>query len=252
MLTAPDDRPDGRRREYLTQGRQYRDCDPELFDWLQQTVGSEQCRQTAKIESSGLLGRAVFQSGILTDGQSQRNAYFTEGVGLFAGCDIVFFDPDNGMEIKSTRPGRKGSCKFLLWNEVVQAFGAGSSVLVYQHFPREKRDTYIARMAEELRQRTDATTICSYRTPHVLFLLACQDKHSKRFCTQLAEIQAHWARRGSDGKRLCHPTAHRLPSRRPEPISLVAKNPVQTCQPSPVPSNRPISRPAAPDFGYNI
>jgi len=33
-------------------------------------------------------------------------------------CDLIFFDPDNGLEVKSRQLGSKGSNKYLYLNEV--------------------------------------------------------------------------------------------------------------------------------------
>jgi len=134
MLTEPDRRADGRFLAYLNEPTRYRHHDPKLFDWLQQVVQVERDRRTARIEASTLLGLASFQSKILADGRSARRNYFAECAARFERCDMVFFDPDNGLEIKSTLRGRKHSCKYLYWDEVCATFTAGSSVLIYQHF----------------------------------------------------------------------------------------------------------------------
>jgi hypothetical protein len=193
MLTEPDGGTDGKFLAYLYQPKKYRHRDPDLFDWLQQIVGVEKDRRTARIEESTLFGSALFKSEILADNRFKRSEYFTECTSRFASCDLIFFDPDNGLEIKSTRRGRKGSCKFLYWDEACGTFDAGSSVLIYQHFIYEERGAFIARMAKELQRRTRAATVFSYRTPHVLFLLASQERHAAGFRRQLAALPPFWA-----------------------------------------------------------
>src|SRR5580765_8354193 len=134
MLTEADSRPDGKSLAYLRQPTNYRDRDSDLFDWLHQVVAIEEDRRTVRIEGSQMLGRCAFHSKILTDDLRQRQGYFKECIEKFAGCDLVFFDPDNGLEIKTIRCGQKNSCKFLYWDEARGLFDAGSSVLSYQHF----------------------------------------------------------------------------------------------------------------------
>lgn len=192
MLTAPDGSTDGRLLAYLCNPRKYRDRDPELFDWLKQVVGCERDRRTARIEGSALLGSVSFQSRILTDSYSERREYFSECATRFGGCDIVFFDPDTGLEIKSTPRGRKDSCKYLYWNEVSKAFTAASSVLIYQHYPREHRAGYIARLARALLERTHAARVFSFGTPNVLFLLASQERHVAAFRERVSTIRSGW------------------------------------------------------------
>jgi hypothetical protein len=193
MLTEPDGRTDGNFLAYLARPRTYRQADPELFDWLKQVIDVEHDRRTARIEGSALLGPASFQSSILTDCEGERSEYFSWCSTLFASSDLVFFDPDNGLETKSTLRGRKDSRKYLYWYEVSNTFTAGSSVLIYQHFIRENREGFVARMTYELRERTRAATVFSFTTPHVLFLLASQQRHAAAFRRRLVVIRAIWA-----------------------------------------------------------
>ena len=193
MLTAPDGRNDGEFLAYLAQPKKYQHRDPELFDWLAQVVGEEKDRRTARIEPSTILGSAVFQSRLLIDALPDRDAYFAECAEKFAGCDLVFFDPDNGLEIKSVPRGRRDSCKFLYWQELSRTFVSGASVLIYQHFIREERGRFTARMAEELRRRLNPSTVFTFRTPHVLFLLAAQEQHVLGFRNALTVLRSHWS-----------------------------------------------------------
>jgi len=193
MLTPADGRTDGEFLAYLGQPKKYRHRDSALFDWLRQVVGEEKDRRTARIEASTILRSALFQSRLLTDPLNDRVAYFAECAEKFAGCDLVFFDPDNGLEIKSTIRGRRDSSKFLYWQEVIGTFNTGASVLIYQHFIREERGGFSARMAEELRRRLSPAAVFTFRTPHVLFLLAAHERHVLGFRKQLAGFRSHWS-----------------------------------------------------------
>jgi hypothetical protein len=192
MLTEADGRTDGKLLSYLGKPATYRQHDAELFDWLKQVVEVEADRRTARMEASDLLGSASFQSRTLTDRENERNDYFSECSARFSDCDLVFFDPDNGLEVKSKRRGHKKSCKYLFWEEVCNTFAACSSVLIYQHFPRKEREQYIGKLSSELRERTRAATVFSFRTPNVLFLLASQERHAGAFRVRLAGIRSNW------------------------------------------------------------
>lgn len=195
MLTAPDGRNDGKFLAYLGQPEKYRHRDPDLFDWLGQVVGEAKDRRTARIEGSRILEPALFQSRLLTDSLRDREAYFAECAEKFARADLVFFDPDNGLEVKSTARGRRDSSKYLYWQEVSATFASGASVVIYQHFIREKRGAFSARMAEELRRRLNPAAVFTFRTPHVLFLLAARERHVLGFREQLAVFGSHWSPR---------------------------------------------------------
>jgi len=192
MLTERDNRADGNFLGYLARPGLYRHRDPELFDWLKQVIEVEEDRRIARIESSTLLGTAVFQSTILPDRRVERSEYFLEGRTRFSGCDVVFFDPDNGIEIGSRPRGRRHSSKHLFWDEIVETFLLGSSVLIYQHFIREKRSSHTARIVEELRARTGAVAVFSFSTPHVLFILAAQGRHVDSFRGRKSAIESDW------------------------------------------------------------
>ena len=191
MLTEGDNRADGNLLGYLSKPKEFRHRDPELFDWLRQVVAVEQDRRTARIEGADLLGAAVFQSKILTDRRSDRLEYFSDCSDRLACCDLIFFDPDMGLEVSKPR-GRKLSCQYLYWDEVQETFEAGSSVLIYQHFPRQKREEYIPRVAQQLKERTGAGAVFSFHTSHVLFILAAQDRHVDSFRGRKSVIEFNW------------------------------------------------------------
>jgi hypothetical protein len=78
------------------------------------------------------------------------------------------------------------------WDELGETFRAGSSVLVYQYFIREKRVDYTARITNELKMRTGAAAVFSFTTPHVLFVLASQERHVNTFRGRLPIIESEW------------------------------------------------------------
>jgi len=177
MLTESDGRSDGRQVDYLKHPARFRSHDPELFDWLRVAIHDDKDRRTARIELSPLLGDAVFQSRMLKDSRAERDAYFAECRDLFGDRDLVFFDPDNGIE-RSIPAGRRGSSKYLYWNEIVATFKSGASILIYQHFPREERESFTTRLFGELRDRTESVHVHAWPTSRVVFLAAFHDRHS--------------------------------------------------------------------------
>jgi hypothetical protein len=192
MLTPDDARNDGKFISYLGTPQTWRAYDPVLFDRLSACVSEPEGRNLGCIEKAGILPNALFHSDVLRDGVSERRRYFAEVHARFADQDLVFFDPDNGLEIKSSPIGRKNSRKFLYWSELVDTYAAGHSVLVYQHFIREQRDRFITRIASEILQRTGAPALLAFRTPHVVFLLAMQSKHREHFNRQAAQVAQVW------------------------------------------------------------
>ncbi len=191
MLTGDDSRTDGRKVEYLSSPDKWREYDAELFDLLCQRVGTGD-RRIEAIEQSRCLPGALFHSDLLTDDRERRISYFREAERRLSSANLVFFDPDNGLEVGSCRVGNKNSCKYLYWAELESFFHSGRSVIIFQHFIREKRTTFIQRLVSELETRLAPGAVFAFRTPHVLFLLASQPSHVDWFRRQIHSLRAHW------------------------------------------------------------
>lgn len=170
MLTPDDGRSDGRFTIYLEQPEKWRELDPDLFGHLQDVVASGR-RDVRYAEQVGLIPGARFYGRALPDDLEGRRDYLNCFWQQAQGCDLVFFDPDNGMEVQSRPYGRKGSSKYLYWPELLETVGRSHSVLVYQHFSRVERTSFIFRMVEEMRTRTGIVPLYSFRTARVVFFL---------------------------------------------------------------------------------
>ena len=125
-----------------------------------------------------MLGTADYFYEIVPDAAEPRKVWVERLVKAASQSELVFLDPDNGLEVASRPFGRKYSSKYTYWREIAAIWETGASVLIYQHFRREKRDTFISRMADELHLRTGGI-VKTFRTPRVLFLLASQQRHSR-------------------------------------------------------------------------
>jgi hypothetical protein len=191
MLTPNDGRTDGKFIEYLDKPDKWRGFDPELFDALQPVVAGK-TRNVQAIEEAGILHGARFFSSVIPDGAPGRDAWFKGYWSHAAGTDLVFFDPDNGLEVKSVKRGNKNSSKFLYWSEVKKTADQGHSVLVYQHFPRAKRDLFISDKASELGHRCGVAEIVAFRTANVLFLLAAKEPHWDALVEGAEDVGRRW------------------------------------------------------------
>jgi hypothetical protein len=192
MLTPDDGRTDGRLIKYLDEPAKWRQFDPPLFDHLRQLVLSQKLRDIRGTEMPAILPSCRFAPGLLPDDAEGRTRYFQAFTDIAKGCDLIFFDPDNGIEVKSKPYGRRDSSKYVYWRELVEAFRGGHSLLVYQHFPRVKRGPFIERIARELVEKTGASEVYSFRTPRVLFLLAPQERHEEFFRVHSQKVQEAW------------------------------------------------------------
>lgn len=191
MLTPNDNRTDGQFTRYLNSPGQWKQFDSPLFEHLADCIRDGK-RHVSRIESTGVLQNAIYHRDLLSDIPEERSRYFEDMHERLQGVDLLFFDPDNGLEIKSRPYGRKQSSKFLYWHELTHAFSAGKSILLYQHFIREKREQFITRLSSELCRRLDVPEVLSFRTPHVVFFLISQPEHAQHFEERTAVVAEQW------------------------------------------------------------
>lgn len=191
MLTADDSRTDGKFVDYLARPARWRGYDPELFDSLATAVGVS--RHIGHARADGILGDVVCVDAAVPDHRQERRAFFTTAHRALGGVDLVFFDPDNGIEIPSCPSGRKNSSKYVMKSEIAATFAGGQSVLVYQHFIREERSGFLARLCSELQSLTGTGRVYCFRTARVAFLLLPQDGHEARIGNAANAIGQLWA-----------------------------------------------------------
>ena len=85
----------------------------------------------------------------------------------------------------------------MTWDEAERLWRTGSSVLIYQHYRREKRDAFVNRLARELRSRLPSASVEGFSTAHVLFLLAVQPKHVDVIRDAIALDLPRWQGQGT-------------------------------------------------------
>lgn len=190
MLTPDDGREDGKFVAYLTQPDRWRPFDPSLFDLLATALPAE--RRVSVIANSGLLGDSLFVDAVVPDNKPARTASFAKVQEKLRSAELVFVDPDNGLEIPSCPLGRRGSSKYVLSRELAELFGCGKSLLVYQHFRREERSAFVRRMSTSLRSATGAREVTCFQTSHVAFFLVAHPTHSVMLKPSARHVSERW------------------------------------------------------------
>ena len=145
----------------------FRDCDEELYDKLRASLFDdlgiiEHHRHTDLAESAGLLPQgAVFYSTPLSYSKelsssarlSLRKEWFAGALAKTACADLVFLDPDNGIECVSVkRTGNKGP-KYAFWEDMDAFIGRGQSIVVYHHLNRT--GSHLEQVERKLRQMNE-------------------------------------------------------------------------------------------------
>ena len=191
MLTANDQRSDGRKIRYLTEPKKWRRYDPALFDCLADAV-KRNTRTVRHIEHSGLLDTASFIHSRVPDNKLRRRHWLNESLKKLNGTDLIFFDPDNGIEVKSKPYGSSGSCKFIFWAEIQIAWAQGKALLIFQHFCREKRDHFINRLVSRLEHLLGGPRIVAITSSNVLYLLVFKESQQAPMELGLQNISKRW------------------------------------------------------------
>jgi hypothetical protein len=172
------------RTEYLNDRGKWRSFDRVLFDKLRRIVHA---RTVGEIKKAGILPRARFYEELFKSGSGRQQTYFDEMLRAFSGVDLIFFDPDVGL---APSPSIHGG-KWLHYHELGKAFRKGHSVFVIQ-FPKREKADWVTRQVKEIREKTRAVRIYTFRASSVVFFLAAQQKHVDFFRRQVKLVKKRW------------------------------------------------------------
>lgn len=185
----------GQSRGYLDQGREYRDCDPALFDCLY-GIAAHGGSLTA-VEQSGILGNGtVFWTEPIGPA---RTRWLEQALSATANAEVIFLDPDVGLATTAMEKKLKPSAKHVQRNEI-RAFmrlSRKQTVVVYQHYPR----TNSSRNAQVEAWRAALRTRLASEPPRVVcsgsreFVILPADRHAAIIGDRLATLlSGRWGR----------------------------------------------------------
>jgi hypothetical protein len=192
MLTADDQQTDGKLIGYLKYPGKWKKYDSQLFDLLQPCLDDPSKRNVSRAAKFNIIPGAKYQTQLLTDNAAERECYFQEFMTIAQTCDLSFFDPDNGLEVKSKSIGRRNSCKYLYWHELKQVWAEGQSLLIYQHFPRIEHQKFIETLIDKACSELNVSDVITYRTNSVVFLLVPQMRLKAYYLQQSQFVKQIW------------------------------------------------------------
>jgi hypothetical protein len=191
MLTPDDGGADGGKLAYLGQPERFRQFDPELFDILAHAASEPDRRRLQTIVDSGTIAGALYYNEMLPDEAVGRAAFMKRAATELHEAELIFFDPDNGLEV-SLPKGRKNSSKYLYLDEVAAFYASGKSLLIYQHFPRVERQAFLASCTGRLRGAAPGCAAWAFTTAHVVFFLLVHPEAPARLAVAAMEASARW------------------------------------------------------------
>jgi hypothetical protein len=138
---------DGRHVSYLRR-LEFEGLDVELLAELRKIVDSGR-RSITAIAKSKIFPRdtifcdttACLPRGVAAERNDRlvyRAHWLEHCLHLAAKCEIVFFDPDNGIEVASVPKHHPKSGKYIYWDELAPFWDRGHSLLIYHHLNRTK------------------------------------------------------------------------------------------------------------------
>jgi hypothetical protein len=117
LFPDEDHNNDGRHIDYLDQPAQWRHFDPQLFDALGEIVLSGQWDVRA-LEAADILPGAIFANDVIPRRRKARQEWFSGVQRALRDADLVFVDPDNGLEPDGHSHGSSKSGKSVLLGEL--------------------------------------------------------------------------------------------------------------------------------------
>lgn len=142
----PDERhnADGRHISYLN-APQFQTLDDLLLTALRTIIETGQ-RRVSSVLAAGILplGTVSCDEPLSSaryrcsrrDRLLHRSAWLARCLKSTTKCDLVFFDPDNGLEIASVPKHHPKAGKYIFWDELVPFWHRGHALLIYHHLNR--------------------------------------------------------------------------------------------------------------------
>lgn len=130
---------DGLFTEYLSQDN-FSVPDHELFYTLKKLVETNQ-RDINVLEQQNLFKNALFFNQYLS--VEKRLQWHNNAIKVLNGRDIIFLDPDIGIEVKSINPNFDNGNKYVTYQEAIDYFRQGANVIIYNHRDHREHGNYM-------------------------------------------------------------------------------------------------------------
>ena len=210
----PSSRGDGSHTQYLDrpsrQERLLRECDRDLLARMRRLVRGT--RTIDAVETSGALpagtlyfGRAPdFARAPRAERASHRRRWRDAGLRALEGLDIVFHDPDNGLEVPSSRPLTRSGAKHAYYEDLRAYWQRGQSLVVYHHVGRTWRgqqataEEQVAHRVTELRRELPGAEPLALRfrrrSARVYFVVSAPAHDGRLRARASAFLSSAWGR----------------------------------------------------------
>lgn len=156
-LTEDDLSTDGKYIDYFI-NPDFMDCDEELYNFLKECIDNNR-RNVKELKKFNRFDPILVYEEVLdvkeikalseqgrTKRKELRESWFNKSIKALDNSNVIFCDPDNGIETLSLSKTSNESVKYVYINEIEKMLDAGHSVVVYNHRDRSKEDDYKAKI----------------------------------------------------------------------------------------------------------
>ena len=138
--------------DFLNNPERFRECDSPLFDELHRLVDSNQ-RTIAAIEQTTIWPsdtKFFGESAVRRVPSKPDDPWLDAAVEKVGKCELVFLDPDNGLENRSNDECSRLHCSY---KDVRRFWDEDASLVIYQHQRQRKSQAeQMAAIADELKE----------------------------------------------------------------------------------------------------
>jgi hypothetical protein len=112
---------------------------------------------------------------------ANREAYFREIPADALRSAVILVDPDNGLEVRTSRPGNFH--KFIRYSEARDLFdrmGRNSVLVLYQHLPRVHREEYLEGLHARIREGLECPDPVTVADSQIALVMVAKDSTGRR------------------------------------------------------------------------
>ena len=190
----------------------YRSCDPQLYDELRGLVLRTE-RYVSAVRQAEVLptGPVFYEAPLAFEGMpsagplamglrlAHRSRWVHDGVEAMTGRDVVFIDPDNGLEVPSTARCHKRGPKYCFFDELSPYLRRGQSLILYQHIGRNRAaakqiEDRLSQINERLEGIASPFALLFHRGTSRAFLIVPSQSHNRvLFAKALRFLAGCWS-----------------------------------------------------------
>lgn len=168
---------DGKHVRYLEETTsnlvRFRSGDPALYDSLAKIIKADK-RDVSVIRELNVLptNTTFYEIPLSFEGMpnnspvarknriNYRNSWLSKALEVTLDCDLIFVDPDNGLEVRSVKPHEKTGPKYVFYEELVPFVKRGQSLVIYHHLCRSgPAEVQIKERLDQLKEKLGVDNI---------------------------------------------------------------------------------------------